>query len=78
MVTPRDERDEGLQQALELRHTVELLAERCQRLYEEANEVVERLRELPAAAAPTRDDGHLHDPVRRGSSATRHARATKI
>jgi hypothetical protein len=77
MVTPRDDRDEGLQRALELRHNIELLAERCRRLYEEANEVVERLRELPAAAAPTRAAGHAHDPVRRWSSATRHARATK-
>jgi hypothetical protein len=72
MVTPRDDRTEGLQQALELRHAIELLAERCRRLYEEANEVVERLRELPAADAPTRNAVPAHDPVRRWSSGTRH------
>ena len=38
-----------VQEALELRHAVQELSERCRRLYEEANDVVERLRQLHAA-----------------------------
>lgn len=40
---------EVVREALELRHAVEQLAERCRRLYEESNELVERLRGLRAA-----------------------------
>lgn len=41
--------DAGLvQEALELRHAVEAMAEQCQRLYERTNDLVERTRR-PAA-----------------------------
>jgi len=43
------------QEVLELRHDVEVLTHRCRRMYEEANELVERLRRLQASwpVAPT-------------------------
>jgi hypothetical protein len=72
MISRRRKRDgELVQGALELRHDVEQLAERCQRLYEEANELVVRLRTLSerAAAAAPADGAARHGAVRRWSSA---------
>ena len=43
--------DGGLvQEALELRHAVEAVAEQCQRLYERTNDLVERTRRLEPGA----------------------------
>ena len=44
----------SMQRALEVRHDVEALAERCRRLYEEANELVERLRKLDSSEPTSR------------------------
>ena len=50
MVAQRTLREGDLvQEALELRHDLQELSERCRRLYEEANDIVERLRQLHAA-----------------------------
>lgn len=50
MAEPSKNADGGLvQEALELRHAVEAMAEQCQRLYERTNALVERTRR---AAAP--------------------------
>ena len=60
MVSRRSQPDGGLTQStIELRHDVEMLSQRCQRLYEEANELVVRLRELTARSA----DCHGNTPV---------------
>jgi hypothetical protein len=56
MLVPRTEPDARVvQEALELRHTVEQMTDRCRHLYEEANEVVERLRHLRSFEPPTAD-----------------------
>ena len=39
-----------VQEALELRHAVEAVAEQCQRLYERTNDLVERTRRLEPGA----------------------------
>jgi len=70
MVSQRSQTDDGLaQSAIELRHDVEVLAQRCQQLYEEANELVVRLRELMARTADfQREPPARHDPIRGSSS----------
>jgi hypothetical protein len=71
MISRKAEYDgELVQDALELRHDVEKLAERCQRLYEEANELVVRLKRLSERAAAPPANGAAHeDPMRRRSPA---------
>lgn len=46
-----------MQEALELRQDAEELAEQSRRLYEEANEIVQRLRRLRARTPPASQDG---------------------
>ena len=55
-----------VQEALELRHDIEELGERCRRLYEEANDLVERLRRLRTRVPAPREAGH---PTRSGAAA---------
>jgi hypothetical protein len=79
----RDRHDGLVQSAIELRHDVEALAQRCQRLYEESNELVVRLRKLTEQLPAAQPDGaaahpngpDAHDPVRRWSSASQTERS---
>jgi len=76
MVSQRERANRHLvQDAIELRHDVEALAQRCQRLYVEANELVVRLRELSEQMpAPPADEPPRSDPAPHWSSACPGAR----